>query len=99
MAALHNRPLAFLDNLEHLDAHGQYDAFVNEVLETCGQFTPPRGDTSHCWQLCLHGICADGATDEEAMANWKRLARRAPEIIEADGFTTIHPPANQIGAA
>jgi len=75
MDALHNRLPAFLMNLECLSADGQMDVFVNEVMETFGRFDPPAGDRTHRWELDLHGISADGATEEEAIANWKRLAR------------------------
>ena len=102
-ALLHNRALAFLQNLEHLSATGQHDAFVNEVLESNGYFTAPKHDQSHLWELSLHGIVATGANEEEAIANWKRLARKAFPTgeIEDDGFITVYPPRAQIerGAA
>lgn len=100
MMSLNNRPRAFLVNLECLDAAGQHDAFVNEINETFGRFDPPAGDRSHLWEIELHGISAEGETDEAAMANWKRLARQIylPDDIEDDGFITIHPPL-QRGAA
>ncbi|QBR35730.1 hypothetical protein ETW23_05825 [Leisingera sp. NJS201] len=87
------RLAAFLLNLERLDANGQHDAFVNEVLETFGRVDAPAGDRTHRWELDLQGICADGATAEEAIANWKRIARRhiTPPDIEDDGFVTVHP--------
>lgn len=99
--ALHSRLPAFLLNLERLSAHGQMDAFVNEVMETFGRFDPPAGDRTHRWELDLHGISADGATEEEATANWKRLARQTCKLdgTEDDGFITAHPPIKQIGAA
>lgn len=83
----------FLLNLECLDADGQHDAFVTEVLRTFGRFDAPAGDRTHRWELDLRGICADGATAEEAIANWKRLAQRRGTTldIEDDGFITIHP--------
>lgn len=91
------RPAAFLRNLEWLDAQAQHDAFLNEVMETFGRFDAPSGDRTHRWELDLHGVFADGATAEEAMANWKRLARQhfpAPDI-EDDGFITVHPDLNR----
>lgn len=96
-----NRLHAFLLNLECLDAHGQQDAFITETLKTFGCFAPPSGDRTHRWELELHGICADGATEEEAMANWKRLARQHCKLIdpEDDGFITVRPDLHQIGAA
>lgn len=101
MDAPHNRLSAFLLNLECLSADGQMDAFVNEVMETFGRFDPPAGDRTHRWELYLHGISADGTTEEEAMANWKRLARQTCSLdgTEDDGFVTVYPPINQIGGA
>lgn len=100
MNALHSRLPAFLMNLDCLSADGQMDAFANEVMETFGRFDPPAGDRTHRWELDLHGISADGASEEEAMANWKRLARQTcePDGIEDDGFITLHPPLKKIGA-
>ena len=97
-AALHNRAVVFLNNLDHLSATGQHDAFINEVLESHGRFDAPNGDRSHLWELELHGIAAEGTTDEEAIANWKRLARKSfpTEEIEDDAFITIHPPKHQL---
>ena len=98
MDTLHIRLPAFLMNLDCLSAEGQVDAFVNEVLETFGRFDPPAGDRSHRWELELHGICADGATEDEAVTNWKRLARKRclhSKIAEV-GFITDHLPINQI---
>lgn len=93
MNALHCRLCAFLANLGRLDANGQLDAFINEALETFGQFNAPAGDRNHRWELDLHGIAANGVTQEEAVANWKRLATRLCRAhdIEDDGFVTIHP--------
>ncbi|MEX5515690.1 hypothetical protein [Pseudophaeobacter sp. 1A09344] len=98
MEALHSRLPAFLQNLECLSADGQMDAFVNEVLETFGRFDPPAGDRTHRWELDLHGICADGATEEEAMANWKRLARqqRTSEDTDNAGLIAAHPATPQL---
>lgn len=92
MMALHNRPRAFLLNLECLDATGQHDAFVNEVLETFGRYDAPSGDRSHLWEIELHGVTADGETDEAAQANWKRLASKIflPEMQD-DSVATMHP--------
>lgn len=102
-AIFHNRALAFLQNLERLSATDQHDAFVNEVLESNGYLTAPKHDQSHLWELALHGIAATGANEEEAIANWKRLARKSfpNEDIEADGFITVYPTREQIagGAA
>lgn len=101
MDAPHSRLPSFLLNLECLSAEEQMDAFVNEVMETFGRFDPPEGDRTHRWELELHGISADGATEEEVMANWKRLAHQTCKLDgpEGDGFITVHPPIKQIGAA
>lgn len=101
MEALHSRLPAFLMNLECLDAQGQQDAFVNEAMETFGRFDAPAGDRSHRWELDLHGICADGATEEEAIANWKRLARQHCKLdsTEDDGFITVYPDLAKTGVA
>ena len=83
---LHDRMHSFLINLECLDRAGQHDAVVAEVLETYGLFRAPSGRRSHLWQLDLHGISATGASDEEAIANWKRLAHAtAPLCTAQDG--------------
>lgn len=71
---IHSRFVDFLINLECLDAHGQFDAFANEVIETFGRLTPPTGDRSHQWELDLYDVFAEGASEEEVIANWKRLA-------------------------
>jgi hypothetical protein len=98
---LHNRAQAFLHNLDRLSATGQHDAFINEVLESNGFFIAPKHDQSHLWELSLHGINATGANEEEAIANWKRLAIKAmpDDQMEDDGFVTVHPPLYQIAGA
>ncbi len=95
-ALLHNRALTFLQNLDRLSATGQQDAFINEALESHGRFDAPSVDRSHLWELDLHGIFATGATEEEAIGNWKRLATTAmpDDQLEDDGFITVHPPQN-----
>lgn len=102
-AASHNRALTFLRSLGHLSATDQHNAFINEVLETHGQLDAPDATRSHLWELDLHGICATGATEEEAIANWKRLASKTMphDDTEDDGFVTVHPIPHQIagGAA
>lgn len=101
MSLIHDRRAIFIANLKNLDAAGQQDAFVAEVIETFGHLTPPAGDLSHRWELDLHGISADGATEEEAIANWKRQADRLyPEQdTEDDGFITVHPRPTANGVA
>ena len=101
MILIHNRLAAFLHNLAFLDADGQRDAFMNEAMEAFGRFAAPAGDRSHRWELDLHGICADGATEEEAMANWKRLARQncAPDGAQDDANVAALATVKQMGAA
>ncbi|WP_206778545.1 hypothetical protein [Phaeobacter sp. S60] len=100
MLATFTRPVAFLRNLACLDAGSLQDAFFNEALETFGRFDAPSGDRTHRWELDLHGVCADGASAEEAMANWKRLASQhfPAQDIEDDGFITVHPRMEQRAA-
>jgi len=95
------RSQTFLLNLECLDAPGQHDALVNEVEQAFGRLTPPSGDRTHWWELDLHGITAEGVTVEDALAKWKKFAhqRRKLDTIEGDGFITVYPPTDQIGAA
>lgn len=95
MPPLHNRLAAFMVNLECLSCTGQKDAFTNEVMETFGRFDPPRGDNTHLWELELHDITAVGTSEEETIANWKRLARKHCDLHEssADGF--LHIPTQQ----
>jgi hypothetical protein len=97
---LHNRALAFLDGLEHQSATTQHDAFINETLETHGRFDPPTGDRTHLWELELHGVSAEGLTEEEAIANWKRLAgyQFPIEEADADNFVTVYASPQQPAA-
>lgn len=101
MDAIHSRLHAFLLNLECLDVAGQRDAVYSEVMETFGRFDPPAGDRSHRWDLDLHGVQGCGASEEEAIANWKRLARDECELdaAEDDGFITVRPDLRRKGAA
>jgi len=83
---IHDRFHRFLTNLECLDCAGQHDAVVAEVLETYGLFRAPSGRRSHLWELDLHDINAIGASAEEAIANWKRLAHAKTRSMQsADG--------------
>jgi len=94
MPPLDDRPRSFLGSLARLSAEATHDAFVNEVLETFGRFDPPNGELSHRWTLDLHGICADGATEEEAICNWRRLARR--QLLQ-DAPAQINTASDHIG--
>lgn len=95
---LHNRTSTFIDNLDRLTGTDHYDAFITEVRESPGQLTPPANHRSHLWELGLHQISASGTTEEEAIANWIRIARKSapPEEIDADGFITVIPTRDQL---
>lgn len=92
---LHHRRATFLASLDRHDATGQFDAICNEVFETAGQFCRPDGRLSHLWELTLHGIAATGATEEEAIANWKRLARREVDAADTPRPAHRHPAHHQ----
>lgn len=81
---LHSRIGRFLINLECLDIAGRHDAVVAEVHETNGHFHAPSGRLSHLWDLRLHSITASGASVEEAIANWKRLAHAQNPLAKAE---------------
>jgi len=101
MVEAYNRLAAFLNNLDRLAADDHFDAFVNEIMETSGRFdTAPDGGVG-LWKLRLHGISAHGATEQEAIDNWRREARLAcpQDEAEDDGFITIHPPIKKLGVA
>jgi hypothetical protein len=80
---LNDRLRQFLINLECLHCAGQHDAVVAEVMETNGSFDAPSGRRSHLWDLHLHGISSTGASAEEAIANWKRLAHATAPLVPA----------------
>jgi hypothetical protein len=86
MTAIHNRRDRFRQNLDHLDAEGQFDAVLMEVRETFGRFDPPDHGRGIWWELELHGITAQGVTEEAAIAHWKKLADRL--AVEDDGEDT-----------
>lgn len=94
-ALLNNRALTFLNALDRLSASEQHDAFVNEILENHGHFTPPKHDQSHLWELQLHDISALGANEEEAIANWKRLASRSMRNACAADQTPPRRPTSE----
>lgn len=93
---LHDRLTMFLLNLECLDTTGQRDAFINEVMETDGDYDVPNmadSSASHFVELSLHNIVAYGTSEEEALNNWKHIARKSLDhLVEDDGDITIHPP-------
>jgi hypothetical protein len=75
-----DRAHQFLVHLESLCPTAKAESFVNEANETGGSYIPARaGDNwaSHLTEIDLHGISAIGASEEEAIRNWSRNARRA----------------------
>ncbi len=101
MVAVHNRLPVFLMNLGRLAADDQFDAFVNEVMETSGRFDAALDGGVAQWELNLHGISSRGATTQEAIDNWTREARLVCPLDEAedDGFITVYPPIKKLGVA
>lgn len=91
---LNDRLTAFLLNLECLDSAGQKDAFMNEVMENGGSYVPPAdaAQSSHLFEIALHGVNAYGASEDEAIRNWTKAAKAVAPLIEDDGFITVHPP-------
>ncbi len=74
MKALHTRLRAFLARLlDMLDAGDWHDAVLYEEFEAAGRFQH-TGDL--VWRLRLNGITAEGASEDEVIANWIHLARR-----------------------
>lgn len=91
---LNDRLTAFLLNLECLDMAGRRDAFMNEVIETGGSYVPPAdaAQSSHFFEIALHGVNAYGASEEEAIRNWTKAAKAVAPLVEDDGFITVYPP-------
>ena len=65
----------FLLNLECLGPAGQREAVINECNEANGYFHAPARNRSHLWELRLHGIYVTGASEEQAIRNWKKAAQ------------------------
>lgn len=91
---LNDRLTAFLLNLECLCIAGQKDAFMNEVMECGGSYVPPASaaQSSHLFEISLHGVNAYGGSEEEAIRNWTKAAKAVAPLVENDGFITVHPP-------
>lgn len=77
MEALLSRLPRFLSNLDRVDIAGQFDSVWNEVRETGGTLAQPSRATAQMWVLTLHGITAEGGSEEGVIVNWKREARAA----------------------
>ena len=82
---LNDRLTAFLLNLECLDIAGQKDAFMNEVMECGGSYVPPvdAAQSSHMFEIALHGVNAYGASEEETIRNWTKAAKTIAPLINA----------------
>lgn len=74
----------FLLNLECLNTAGQKEAIMTEVIESGGTYVPPtRGNwSSHLFEIALHGVNAYGASEDEAIRNWKKAARAQVLLCE-----------------
>ena len=102
-----DRLAAFLLNLECLDADGQREAFMSEVIEAHGTYEPPERDewSSHLFEIGLHGVFAIGANEDEAIRNWKKAAwvqvanLYQPQIQASDFDVTALLASNAEGAA
>tara|TARA_R110002051_G_scaffold324897_2_gene424430 strand:- start:18 stop:416 length:399 start_codon:yes stop_codon:yes gene_type:complete len=83
--------------IDHNDPDTLKDAFMNEVIENSGAYADPTGVETCLYEISLHGIIARGASEMDAIHKWitaanATLANPAGEEVEADGFTTTHPP-------
>lgn len=99
MDAIHNRRDRFRANLDHLDAEGQFDAVLLEVQETFGRFDSPDQGRGIWWELDLHGITAQGASEEEAIAHWKKLAAQAAAdggAVETQTWLALIPAIGEL---
>ena len=85
---------AFLLKLDGLDVAGQIQAFIDEAIDNGGNYLSPgtKGQCSHLFEISLHNIFATGASDDEAIRNWKKVARAKMTPVEGDGFITVYPP-------
>ncbi|WP_066706904.1 hypothetical protein [Celeribacter ethanolicus] len=84
LSDIENRRARFYDRVILLDPKDMRDAVVNEVIESGGSYTVPQGESwpaSHLAEISLHGVSSFGATEDEAISNWIRQARR---VIRAE---------------
>ena len=73
LASKFDRLEQMLNSIELLKKTGQFDAIINEVIETGGWFGTPKNMPSApqgLIQITLHGVTAYGACASEACANW-----------------------------
>jgi hypothetical protein len=76
---IENRRVRFYDHVVSIDWEDRPDAFFNEVMETGGTYTMPRNENwpaSHLVEISLHGVSAFGMSEDEAIGNWIKQARR-----------------------
>lgn len=97
IAALHDRLATFVNSLDGRDAETLKDTFMNEVIETGGEYTPPpQGTPDSYFEIGLHGVTAIGADEGQAIDRWimaatARLVNSDGAQVEDDGFITVHP--------
>lgn len=75
----------FLAQINRCTSLGElHDAFHNETIETGGNFLIPKGGVpaSHMFEISLHSLSAFGATEEDAYAQWVKLAERTTEHLD-----------------
>ncbi|WP_306155414.1 hypothetical protein [Roseovarius sp. MMSF_3281] len=68
-------------SLRRADAATRADLIANEVIETGGTYTEPKGDCSHVFEIHLHGILASGFSEDEAIQNWLCVADRTMRAL------------------
>lgn len=78
MDSPHNPFATFFRRITTRAAADQMDCLINEVIETGGTYTSPdpaNNTSSHLFEISLHGVCAYGCDDHDALRNWIRAAR------------------------
>ena len=76
---IENRLSRFYEHIIKIGWEDRPDAFFNEVMETGGTYTVPRSENwpaSHLVEISLHGVSAFGMSEDEAIGNWIKQARR-----------------------
>ena len=99
--AFHDRLTAFVSSLAGRDMATLKDTFMNEVIETGGDYIPPpEGTPDSYFEIGLHGVTAIGADEGQAIDRWimaatAQLVNRDATQVEDDGFITVHPPCRK----
>lgn len=78
-----------LARLDHQTLPERIDTMTNAALETSGYYNLPRdGDTwsSQMVEIKAHGISAQGASQEEAIRNWMKVAQNQMEAAAASSL-------------